>query len=100
MHESVFQSRSRLNKSEGRVGVDVFQTHDRECMYVFQIHEKFAASITPFLNLNLNLLINIDFATIKVEIHLSFTRLVILIKEGYINIFTEAYLLKYTIINR
>ena len=47
----------------------------------------------------LNLLINIDFATIKVEIHLSFTRLVIL-KEGYINIFTEVYLLKYTIINR
>ncbi len=43
--------------------------------------------------------INKDFATIKVEIHLSFTRLVIL-KEGYINIFTEAYLLKYTIINR
>ncbi len=50
-------------------------------------------------DLNLNLLINIDFATIKVEIHLSFTRLVIL-KEGYINIFTEVYLLKYTIINR
>jgi hypothetical protein len=46
------------------------------------------------VNLNLNLLINIDFATIKVEIHLSFTRLVVL-KKGYINIFTEAYLLKY-----
>ena len=69
------------------------------CEYIIVVRSQIVVYTVSEFELNLNLLINIDFATIKVEIHLSFTRLVIL-KEGYINIFTEVYLLKYTIIHR